>query len=357
MSQSKNYLNLGKLKIQRISWTNLAAVAAVILSVTLVVVKNVESGNTSSQLFNVSYDPTRELYVSLNEQFIAKYEKETGKHLKIKQSHAGSSYQSRSVIDGSAPADVVTLGLYTDVDALRKQSLIPEAWSKRLPNDSQPYSSTIVFVVRKGNPKNIQDWQDLIQPNVEIVTPDPKTSGNGKLSALSAWGSVIKRGGSEADALAFLTAFYEHTTSLAAGARTSAINFSVEKIGDVHLTWENEAIREVAESKGELQIVYPSASILAQPYVVWVDKNTAQHKNAAEAKAYLEFLFTDQAQETIAKFGYRPINQEILNKYSSQFGQIELFPITLIAKDWDDAKQKFFGDNGIIDRVYKPKAK
>jgi sulfate transport system substrate-binding protein len=356
MSFRNNSLKLGKLKINRISGGDLVALLAVFLAIILVVVKNVEA-NTSSQLLNVSYDPTRELYLSLNEQFIAKYQKETGKHLKIKQSHAGSSSQSRAVIEGNVPADVVTLGLYSDVDALRKQGLIPEGWSKRLPHDSQPYSSTIIFVVRKGNPKNIRDWADLVRPGVEIITPNPKSSGNGKLSALSAWGSVIKRGGSEDEALAFLKAFYEHTTVLDAGARASAINFAVEKNGDVHLTWENEAIREVSESKGDLEIIYPPTSILAQPYVAWVDANIAHHKTEADAKAYLQFLFTDRAQETIAKFGYRPINPDILNKYSNQFSQIELFPVTLIAEDWDDAKQKFFADNGILDRVYKPKTK
>ncbi len=352
MSLSNNFLKL----IKRTSWLDLTAIAAVFLAIILVVGKNVQA-KMSHQLLNVSYDPTRELYLSLNEQFIAKYEKETGKHLTIKQSHAGSSHQSRSVIDGSEPADVVTLGLYSDVDALHKQGLIPEGWSKRLPNDSQPYFSTIVFVVRKGNPKNIRDWSDLINSGVEIITPDPKSSGNGKLSALAAWGSVIKGGGSESDAITFLKAFYEHTTVLAAGARASAINFAVEKIGDVHLTWENEAIREVSESKGELEIVYPPVSILAQPYVAWVDANTTTHKTDAEAKAYLQFLFTDQAQETIAQLGYRPINPDILNKYSNQFPKIDLFPITLIAQDWDDAKQKFFAENGIIDQVYKPKTK
>ncbi|MBV8884302.1 MAG: sulfate ABC transporter substrate-binding protein [Chroococcidiopsidaceae cyanobacterium CP_BM_RX_35] len=342
------------MKVKRISWVDLAGVAAVFLAITLVLIKNVE-GNTAPHLLNVSYDPTRELYLSLNEQFLAKYTKETGKHLEIKQSHAGSSHQSRAVIDGSEPADVVTLGLYSDVDALRKQGLIPANWSKRLPHDSQPYSSTIIFVVRKGNPKDIHDWSDLVRPGVEIITPDPKSSGNGKLSALAAWGAVINRGGSEAEALAFLKSFYDHTSVLAAGARASAINFAVEKIGDVHLTWEDEAIREVSESKGDLEIVYPPVSILAQPYVAWVDANVALHKTATEAKSYLQFLFTARAQETIAKFGYRPINPDILHKYSTQFPQIELFPISLIAKDWNDTKQKFFDDNGIIDRVYKPK--
>jgi sulfate transport system substrate-binding protein len=343
------------MRIKPISWANVAAVSIVILANTLVIVKNVQS-NTSNQLLNVSYDPTRELYLSLNEQFTAKYQQQTGKHLKIKQSHGGSSYQSRSVINGTTPADVVTLGLYSDVDALRKQKLIPEGWSKRLPNNSQPYSSTIIFVVRKGNPKHIRDWSDLVHPGVEIITPDPKSSSNGKLTALAAWGSVIKRGGSEAEALEFLKSFYQHTSVLDAGARASATNFAVEKIGDVHITWENEAIREVAEAKGDLEIVYPRVSILAQPYVAWVDTNIARHKTEADAKAYLQFLFTDQAQETIAKLGYRPINPNISLKYRTKFPQIQLFPVTLIAKDWDDARQKFFADNGIIDLVYKPKA-
>jgi sulfate transport system substrate-binding protein len=339
--------------MNRIPLSSLAAIGAAVLSIILVIVKNVES-NTSNQLLNVSYDPTRELYLSINQQFIAKYAKETGKHLKIKQSHGGSSHQSRSVIDGTLPADIVTLGLYSDVNALRKQNLIPENWSKRLPNNSQPYFSTIIFVVRKGNPKNIHDWPDLIRPGVEIITPDPKNSSNGKLSALAAWGSVIRRGGNETEALAFLKSFYQHTLVLDSGARNAATRFAVEKIGDVNLTWENEAIREVKEAKGDLELIYPPISILAQPYVSWVDSNTTLHKTEAEAKAYLQFLFTDQAQETIAKFGYRPINPNILQKYRYQFPQMELFPITFIAKDWDDAKEKFFADNGIIDLAYKP---
>jgi len=339
--------------MNRISWSNLAAVGAAFLAITLVIVKNLEV-SSSYQLLNVSYDPTRELYVSLNQQFIAKYKQETGKQLTIKQSHGGSSHQSRAVVDNTLPADVVTLGLYSDVDALRKQKLIPENWSKRLPNNSQPYSSTIVFVVRKGNPKNIRDWSDLIRPGVEIVTPDPKNSSNGKLSLLAAWGSVIQRGGKENEALAFLKSFYKHTLVLDSGARTSALRFAIEKIGDVNLTWENEAIREVKEAKGDLEVIYPPVSILAQPYVSWVDSNITRHKTQGEAKAYLQFLFTDQAQETIAQFGYRPINRGILQKYQHQFPQIQLFPITLIAKDWDDAKQKFFADNGIVDLVYKP---
>jgi sulfate transport system substrate-binding protein len=339
--------------MRNIPWTNLAAVTGVIIAVTLITVKNLDA-NGSYQLLNVSYDPTRELYRSLNEQFAAKYEQATGQRLRIKQSHGGSSRQARSVIDGHQPADVVTLGLFSDVDALRKRGLIAEDWSKRLPHNSQPYTSTIVFLVRKGNPKRVHDWPDLIRPGVSIITPDPRSSGNGKLSALAAWGAALRRGASEAEARVYLKQFYEHIPVLDIGARSAATTFAVEKIGDVHLTWENEALREVAESEGQLEIVYPPISILAEPFVAWVDGNVARNKSEAAAKAYLEFLFTDEAQETMAKLGYRPVNAEILKKYSNLLPHLDLFPVTLIAKDWDDAQQKFFADNGVIDTVYKP---
>jgi sulfate/thiosulfate transport system substrate-binding protein len=341
--------------MRRLPWINLAAVVAVAAAATLIVAKNVE-GDTSHQLLNVSYDPTRELYRRLDDEFVAAYRKQTGKDLQIKQSHGGSSRQARSVADGQQPADVVTLGLYSDVDALRKRGLIAEGWSKRLPNNSQPYTSTIVFVVRKGNPKHIRDWPDLIVGDVEIITPDPKSSGNGKLSALAAWGAIVSRGGSEAQALAYLKSFYDHAPVLDQGARGAAVTFAVEGIGDVHLTWENEALREVAEAK-DLEIVYPPVSILAEPYVAWVDSNLARNKTQADAKAYLEFLFTDQAQDIIAEFGYRPFRKESLAKFADRLPQLDLFPVTVLARDWDDAQQKFFAENGIIDTVYTPKPK
>jgi len=339
--------------MRKLRLADLLAVAAVISAITLIAVQNLEA-NTSGQLLNVSYDPTRELYRSLNDQFVPLYEKETGKHLRIKQSHGGSSRQARSVIDGEQPADVATLGLYADVDALRKRGLIAEGWSKRLPHNSQPYVSTIVFVVRKGNPRQIHDWPDLIASDVSIVTPDPKSSGNGKLSALAAWGAALRRGASEAEARAYLKQFYQHVPVLDIGARAAATTFAVENIGDVHVTWESEALREVAESKGGLAIVYPPVSILAEPFVAWVDANVARSHSQAAAKAYLEFLFTDQAQETMAQLGYRPINADILARHADRLPKLDLFPVTLVAKDWDDAQQKFFGENGIVDTVYKP---
>jgi sulfate/thiosulfate-binding protein len=331
-------------------WLNLGAVVAVALAFSAIFVKNAP-GNTNNQLLNVSYDPTRELYQKLNAEFAADYEKRTGIHITIVQSHGGSSRQARTVISGEQPADVVTLGLFSDVDALRKRGLIASDWVDRLPNHSQPYTSTIVFVVRQGNPKNIHDWPDLVHGEVQIITPDPKTSGNGKLSALAAWGAIVTRGGNESDARAYLKSFYEHVPVMDAGARSAAMTFSAQEIGDVQLTWENEAIREVAESNGKLEVVYPPVSILAEPYVAWVDANVAHKGSQAVAQAYLEFLFSDEAQATIASLGYRPYKADARRDSSIHLPKITLFPITAIASNWDDAQQKFFAENGIIDTI------
>jgi sulfate/thiosulfate transport system substrate-binding protein len=331
-------------------WINFGSVAAVVVAFALIFAKNVP-GNTNNQLLNVSYDPTRELYQRLNLEFVATYEKRSERHITVVQSHGGSSRQARTVISGEQPADVVTLGLFSDVDALRKRGLIASDWADRLPNHSRPYTSTIVFVVRKGNPKNIRDWPDLVHSDVQIITPDPKTSGNGKLSALAAWGAIVTRGGTEAEARAYLKALYEHVPVMDAGARSAAMTFAVEEIGDVQLTWENEAIREVTESDGKLQIVYPPVSILAEPYVAWVDAYVARRGTQAAARAYLEFLFSDQAQATIASLGYRPYKEGAVRESSVHLPQITLFPISAVARDWDDAQQKFFAENGIIDTV------
>jgi sulfate/thiosulfate transport system substrate-binding protein len=340
--------------MMKANWTDVLALGAVAIAAALVVAKNIE-GDKAGQLLNVSYDPTRELFKDLNAQFVSKYEKETGKKLTIKQSHGGSSRQARAVIDG-LEADVVTLALYSDVDALRKRGLIPDGWAKRLPHDSQPYTSTIVFVVRKGNPKAIKDWPDLARPGVSVITPDPKTSGNGKLSVLAAWGSVVYRGGSDEQARDYLKQLYEHVPMLGTGARDSTTTFAQEKVGDVHLTWENEALLETEDSKGDLEVVYPPVSIRAEPSVAWVDANVSRRKTEACAKAYLQFLYTDQAQETMAKHGYRPINPDVLKRHPNRLPKIDLFPISVIAKDWDEAQGKFFSDNGIFDVIYKAKA-
>jgi sulfate transport system substrate-binding protein len=308
----------------------------------------------SVSLLNVSYDPTRELYKAINAAFVKDYKAKTGTDVTVSQSHGGSGTQARAVIDG-LEADVVTLAIWGDTNQIAKSGLIAQDWVKRLPNNSLPYTSTIVFVVRKGNPKGIKDWPDIVKPGVEIVTPNPKTSGNGKLSFLSAWGYVKNKGGSDAEALDFVKQLYAHTPVLDLGARGSTVTFVEKKIGDVHLSWENEAKLEVKEAGGAVEIVYPSASILAQPYVAWVDKNVERKKTAAAAKAYLEFLYTPEGQDIIAKNYYRPSDPAVLAKYASEFPDVKRFEITTVAKDWDDAQAKYFGDGGVFDSFYKAK--
>ncbi len=330
-------------------WLNLLALAAVALSAALVVTGNADTGN-SNQILNVSYDSTRELFQELNQQFTAKYLKETGRKWGIQQSHGGSSRQARAVVDGLR-ADLVTLGLFPDVDLLRRRGLIAEGWSQRLPNDSRPFTSTIVFVVRKGNPKHIRDWPDLIGRDVSVITPNPKTSGNGKLSVLAAWGQVIRRGGTEAQARDYLVRLYRNVPVLGSGSRDATATFAYDNVGDVHLTWESEALFETEASGGELEIVYPPVSILAEPAVALVDANVAGTRKESFTKAYLRYLFTDQAQEVIARHGYRPVNAEVLRRYSHRFPAIDLFPATLLGKDWNEIGLKFFADNGILDSI------
>jgi len=331
-------------------WINLFALGAVAIAITSIAAKN-RPVTAEDRLLNVSYDPTRELYQALNPLFVAHYEKETGRHLEIAQSHGGSSRQSRAVGRGEETADVVTLGLFSDIDVLRKAGLIAEHWPERLPNHSQPYTSTIVFVVRRGNPKHIRDWPDLVRPGVEVVTPDPKTSGNGKLSVLAAWAAIMTRGGTEADGKTYLKALFAHVPVLDQGARGAAITFALQEIGDVHLTWENEALREVADAKGGLETIYPPVSLRADPYVAWVDANVARNGTHDAAKAYLEFLFSDEAQEAMGRLGYRPYKAELLRKFESSVPPMTLLPITAIARDWDDAQQLFFSENGIMSTV------
>jgi len=331
-------------------WANAFALALVIVAVGLLTFKNASSHN-HLQILNVSYDPTRELYEEINPKFIEKFKKDTGNLIGIEQSHGGSSRQARAVAGGLA-ADVVTLALPSDIESLHKYGLISDGWQKKFPHDSQPYYSTIVFVVRKNNPKNIKDWPDLTAPGIEIVTPNPKTSGNGKLSFLAAWGSVIYRGGNEDQARDLVIKLYRNVTTMGVGARDSTTTFSFGKEGDVHLTWENEAIREVAESQGDLQIVYPPVSIRAEPSVAVVTRNVEKHQTETAATAYLNYLFSDDAQEIFAKDGYRPENEDILKKHQNLLPQIDLFPITTIAKDWNDAQDKFFGDYGIFNVIH-----
>jgi sulfate/thiosulfate transport system substrate-binding protein len=306
------------------------------------------------ELLNVSYDPTRELWRDINQSFIAQYEKEKGTKLTIKQSHGGSSTQARAVIDG-LEADVVTLASFIDTDAIAQRGLITGDWVKRLPGNSLPYYSTIVFVVRKGNPKGVKDWPDLVKPGVSVITPNPKTSGNGYLSFFSAWGSVVLRGGSRNDAIDYITRLYKNVPVLDSGARGASTTFVQRGIGDVHLSWENEAHLEVAEAKGELDLVYPPISIRAEPPVAVVDANVDRRKTRAAAEAYLKYLYTDAGQEIIAKHFYRPSNEAVLKKHSAAFPSLRLVSIKEIANDWVAAHKQFIGDGGVFDGIYKPK--
>lgn len=337
------------------TWGQALAILAVLGSAAVVAAKNLGAQDPARQFLNVSYDPTRELYRDINRSFAVEYAQATGQKPTIGQSHGGSSRQARAVISGLA-ADVVTLALHPDIAALNKYGLVADGWENRLPHGSRPYTSTIVFVVRKGNPRRIADWPDLVRPGVAVVTPSPRTSGNGKLSFLAAWGSVLRRGGDETQARAFVSDLYGHVGTLAEGARGAATAFTDEKVGDVHLTWENEALREVEDTKGDLEIVYPPTSILAEPYVAWVDANVARKGTEKLAKAYLEFLFTRQAQGVIAAHGYRPIDGAVLAAHADRFPSLDLFPVTLLAKDWDDAQRRFFDDGGVFDRLERSKA-
>ena len=307
----------------------------------------------SLELLNVSYDPTRELWRAINSEFVPAYEKEAGVKLKINQSHGGSSTQARAVIDG-LEADVVTLALWSDTNAISKRGLINPGWKEELPNESLPYTSTIVFVVRKDNPKGIRDWADLVKPGVEIITPNPKTSGNGQLSLYSAWGSVMLRGGSEADAVDYVTRLYKQVPVLDSGARGATTTFVQKKIGDVHLAWENEAHLEVKEAGGELQLVYPPISIRAEPHVAIVDQNVERKKTRAAAEAYLRFLYTEPAQEIIARNFYRPTSAAVLARHAGTFPAMKLFSITDIGKDWDDVHKRLVAEGGVFDQAYKP---
>ena len=300
------------------------------------------------ELLNVSYDPTRELWRAINAAFTAAYARQTGEQVTINMSHGGSSSQARAVIDGLA-ADVVTLALWPDVDAIRRAGLIEPGWEQRFPNHAVPYTSTAVFVVRKGNPKGIHDWPDLVRPGVEVVTPNPKTSGNGKVTFLAAWGSVVTRGGSPEAAAAYVKQLYAHVPVLDLGARAATVTFVQKQIGDVHVTWENEAYLELDEAHGAVEIVYPPTSFLAEPPVAVVDTNVKRRGTGAVAKAYLDFVFSDAGQRIIAEHRYRPIKPV---PDGPAFPALARFPITAIARDWDDAVARFFADGALFDRIY-----
>jgi sulfate/thiosulfate transport system substrate-binding protein len=307
-------------------------------------------------LLNVSYDPTRELYTAFNAHFAKKWEAEHHQKVTINQSHGGGGKQARAVIDG-LEADVVTLAVAYDVNQLHdKAKLIPENWQSRLEQNSSPYVSTIVFVVRAGNPKNIKDWNDLAREGVKVITPNPKTSGGARWNYLAAWGYALKQpGGDDAKAQAFVEKIYKNVPVLDSGARGSTTTFVERGIGDVLVTWENEALLSVKElGKGKLDIVVPSISILTEPPVTVVDKVVDKHGTRAVAEAYLKELYSPEGQEIAAKNFYRPRNAEIAAKYQQQFPAIQLFTVDELFGGWAKAQPTHFNDGGLFDKIYKP---
>ena len=307
-------------------------------------------------LLNVSYDPTRELYQDVNTAFAKEWKAKTGDTVKIKQSHGGSGKQARSVIDG-LDADVVTLALAYDIDAIADKGLTAKDWQKRLQHNSSPYTSTIVFLVRKGNPKGIKDWNDLIKPGVAVITPNPKTSGGARWNHLAAYGYALRQpGGSDASAREFLKKLYKNVPVLDSGARGATTTFVERGIGDVLIAWENEAYLAVKElGPDKVQIVTPSISILAEPPVAVVDKVVDKRGTRKVAEAYLNFLYTDAAQELIAKNYYRPAVDKEAKKYASQFAPVKLFTLADVAGDWTKAQKTHFADGGVFDQIYQPK--
>lgn len=305
-------------------------------------------------LLNASYDPTRELYQEYNAAFAKYWQAKTGQAVAIDQSHGGSGKQARAVIDG-LDADVVTLALAYDVDALyTKGRLIPQNWQSRLPYNSSPYTSTIVFLVRKGNPKGIKDWDDLVKPGIEVITPNPKTSGGARWNYLAAWGYALKKwNGDEAKAQEFVTGIYRNAPVLDAAARGATTTFVERGLGDVLLAWENEAYLAIKElGKDRFEIVVPSVSILAEAPVAVVDVVARRHGTEEVAAAYLRYLYSEEGQEIIARHYYRPRSGDALNKYGSQFPQIELFTIEEFG-GWQKAQEKHFNDGGIFDKIYQ----
>lgn len=316
------------------------------------------SGGSGSKvsLLNVSYDPTREFYVEVNKAFGEKWKEEKGQTLEINQSHGGSGKQARSVIDGQE-ADVVTLALAGDIDTISIHAkLLPADWQAKLPDNSSPYTSTIVFVARKGNPKGVKDWGDLVKTDVKVITPNPKTSGGAQWNYLAAWAWAEKEyAGDQAKVIDYVTRLYKNVPVLDTGARGATTTFAQRKIGDIFLSWENEAHLIEKEFPGETEIIYPSLTILAEPAVAVVEVNTKKHGTEEVARAYLEFLYTDEAQELAAKHFYRPRNQEIAAKFTET---LPVIPLVTIDKDfggWEKAREIHFEDGGTFDKIYLAK--
>lgn len=308
-------------------------------------------------LLNVSYDPTRELYQEYNAAFAKYWQAKTGDKVEVKQSHGGSGKQARSIIDG-LDADVATLALSYDIDAIaEKAKLIPTDWQKRLKNNSSPYTSTYIFLVRKGNPKNIKDWGDLVKPGVGVITANPKTSGGARWGYLAAYGYALKQpGGSEAKAKEFIASVYKNVPVLDSGARGSTVTFAERGVGDVLLAWENEAHLALKEfGADKFEIVYPPSSILAEPPVTIIDTNVDKHGTRQVAQAYLDYLYSPEGQDIAARNFYRPIDSKVAEKHSKQFPKIKLFTIDDTFGGWANAQRTHFADGGVFDQIYSPK--
>jgi len=308
------------------------------------------------KLLNVSYDPTRELYQEVNAGFAKHWKEKTGDTVVIQQSHGGSGKQARSVIDG-LQADVVTLALAYDIDAIaEKAKLLPADWQKRLPNNSSPYTSTINFLVRKGNPKDIKDWDDLIKPGISVVTPNPKTSGGARWNFLAAWGFALRKyNNDEGRAREFVTRLYKNVPVLDSGARGSTTTFVQRGIGDVFISWENEsylAIKEFGADK--LEMITPSITILAEPPVAVVDRYARRHGTEAISRAYLEYLYSDEGQDIAGRNYYRPRSEKAAAKYAGIFPKVSLFTIEETFGGWQSAQKNFFGDGGVFDQIFQP---
>jgi sulfate/thiosulfate transport system substrate-binding protein len=309
----------------------------------------------AQELLNVSYDPTRELYQAFNAAFVKQWQARTGKTVAVQQSHGGSGKQARAVIDG-LEADVLTLALAYDIDAVAEGGLLPRDWQKRLPNNSSPYTSTIVFLVRKGNPKAIRDWSDLAKPGVQVVTPNPKTSGGARWNYLAAWAFALKQpGGSDAKARDFVTAVYKNVPVLDSGARGSTTTFVQRGIGDVLLAWENEAFLSIKElGPDKVEIVIPSLTILAEPPVAVVDKVVDKKGTRALAQAYLDYLYSPEGQEIAARNYYRPRQEAVAAKYAKTFPKVNLVTIDEVFGGWQKAQKTHFADGGVFDQIYAP---
>lgn len=304
------------------------------------------------RMLNVSYDPTRELHEDINSAIAENYQAQTGKRVAIEQSHGGSSKQMRAVLDG-LKADIVTPALAHDVVVLEQGGLVKSGWQQRLPSNASPYTSTIVFVVRKGNPKGVKDWQDLIQNDVKCVAANPKTGGGARWIFLAAWGSVLNKGGTDDDARKYVTTLYKNMPVLDTGARAVTNTFTQKRIADVMLAWENEAWLTLEELKGQYEIVYPSVSILAEPPIAVVDKNVDEKGTRAPAEAYVKFYYTPEAQDIIGSHHYRPRDPEALKKYEKELPPIKLFTIDELFGGWDKAQPRFFSDGGEFDRIFR----